>query len=151
MILPANDWQLVSQQLTILACLSIFRPITWVLSAYLEAEAKTNRLMVLEIAKVVLLISGITVLKRLGVRTASAAVGLAFVDTARFSRRGARGHGEQPLTSTWTVAFAVLADVEAAGALITGGNGLSAVSLARVSAFLGIEATQQVNLSAVNH
>jgi lipopolysaccharide exporter len=82
MILPANDWQAVAPLLAILACLSIFRPITWVLSAYLEAESKTNRLMVLELAKVALLLGGIAVLQPYGVRVASAAVGLAFGVTA---------------------------------------------------------------------
>jgi PST family polysaccharide transporter len=77
-ILPANDWQEVAPLLTILACLSVFRPITWVLSAYLEAESKTNRLMVLELAKIVVLLGGIAVLQPYGVRIASAAVGLAF-------------------------------------------------------------------------
>src|SRR4030095_6657492 len=47
-ILPANGWQEVAPLLAVLACLSVFRPITWVLSAYLEAEAKTNRLVALE-------------------------------------------------------------------------------------------------------
>ena len=82
LILPANDWQLVAPLLTILACLSVFRPITWVLSAYMEAEAKTNRLMVLELAKIALLIGGIVVLQPYGVRLASGAVGLAFGATA---------------------------------------------------------------------
>lgn len=82
MILPADDWQEVAPLLTILACLSIFRPITWVLSSYLEAESKTNRLMILELAKIVLLIGGITVLQPYGVRLASGAVGLAFGATA---------------------------------------------------------------------
>jgi lipopolysaccharide exporter len=82
LILPANDWQEVAPLLTILACLSIFRPITWVLSAYLEAESKTNRLMILELAKVALLIGGIAVLQPYGLRVASSAVGLAFGVTA---------------------------------------------------------------------
>jgi PST family polysaccharide transporter len=82
LILPANDWQLVAPLLTILACLSVFRPITWVLSAYMEAEAKTNRLMILELAKIALLIGGIVVLQPYGVRLASGAVGLAFGVTA---------------------------------------------------------------------
>jgi hypothetical protein len=49
-----------------------------VLSAYLEAESKTNRLMVLELAKIVLLIGGIAALHQFGVRVASCAVGIAF-------------------------------------------------------------------------
>ncbi|MDQ3336631.1 MAG: oligosaccharide flippase family protein [Myxococcota bacterium] len=82
LILPANEWQLVAPLLVILACLSVFRPIVWVLSAYLEAESKTNRLMVLELAKLALLILGIIALQRFGIRAASCAVGVAFGVTA---------------------------------------------------------------------
>jgi lipopolysaccharide exporter len=82
LILPANDWQLVAPLLTVLACLSVFRPINWVLSAYLEAEAKTNRLMFLELGKIALLIAGIAALQQFGVRAASAAVGIAVGATA---------------------------------------------------------------------
>jgi PST family polysaccharide transporter len=82
LILPSNDWQLVAPLLVVLACLSVFRPIMWVLSAYLEAESKTGRLMFLEVGKVALLIGGIVVLQRLGIQAASAAVGVAFGATA---------------------------------------------------------------------
>jgi len=82
LILPDNAWQEVAPLLAILACLSVFRPITWVLSAYLEAESKTNRLMFLEIGKIVLLIGGIAALHHQGVRVASTAVGIAFGATA---------------------------------------------------------------------
>ena len=81
-ILPANEWQEVAPLLVVLACLSVFRPITWVLSAYMEAEAKTNKLMWLEIAKVGLLIGGIAALAPLGLRTSACAVGIAFGVTA---------------------------------------------------------------------
>jgi lipopolysaccharide exporter len=82
LILPANDWQLVAPLLAILACLSVFRPITWVLSAYLEAESKTNRLMFLELGKIALLLGGIIVLQPYGVQVAAGAVGIAFGATA---------------------------------------------------------------------
>lgn len=82
LILPSNEWQLVAPLLVVLACLSIFRPIMWVLSAYLEAEARTGRLMFLEIAKIILLVGGIAGLQRFGVRAASATVGLSFGVTA---------------------------------------------------------------------
>lgn len=82
LILPSNAWQLVAPLLVVLACVSVFRPIMWVLSAYLEAESKTCRLMFLELAKVVLLIGGIAVLQRFGIRAASGAVGVAFGATA---------------------------------------------------------------------
>jgi lipopolysaccharide exporter len=81
-ILPANEWQEVAPLLVVLACLSVFRPITWVLSAYMEAESKTNKLMWLEIAKVGLLIGGIAAMAPLGLRTAACAVGVAFGVTA---------------------------------------------------------------------
>ena len=81
-ILPANQWQEVAPLLTVLACLSVFRPITWVLSAYMESEGKTNRLMFLEVAKVGLLLGGIALLSPYGLRTAAFAVGLAFGLTA---------------------------------------------------------------------
>ncbi|HEU0031235.1 MAG TPA: oligosaccharide flippase family protein [Kofleriaceae bacterium] len=82
LILPANEWQEVAPLLTVLACLSIFRPITWVLSAYLEAERRTRTLMVLELAKLGLLLGGIVVLAPLGLRAAAGAVGIAFGATA---------------------------------------------------------------------
>jgi lipopolysaccharide exporter len=96
LILPANEWQLVAPLLVVLACLSIFRPVMWVLSPYLEAESKTGRLMFLEIGKVGLLIGGIAVLQRFGIRAASAAVGISFGATAIagiaiVARRGADG------------------------------------------------------------
>jgi lipopolysaccharide exporter len=82
LLLPANDWQMVAPLLTVLACLSVFRPITWVVSAYMEAESKTNRLMILEILKVALLIGGIAALQQFGLRAAAGAVGVAFGATA---------------------------------------------------------------------
>jgi PST family polysaccharide transporter len=82
LILPSNEWQEVAPLLTVLACLSIFRPITWVLSAYLEAESKTNRLMFLEIAKVIVLLIGIALMSPFGLRAAAGAVGIAFGLTA---------------------------------------------------------------------
>jgi lipopolysaccharide exporter len=87
LILPNNptpeiDWQDVAPLLTVLACLSVFRPITWVLSAYLEAESKTNRLMILEIAKLALLVGGLAALHQYGIRVATFAIGIAFGITA---------------------------------------------------------------------
>ncbi|MBA3542100.1 MAG: oligosaccharide flippase family protein, partial [Deltaproteobacteria bacterium] len=78
LILPANNWQDVAPLLVVLACLSIFRPITWVVSAYMEASSKTGRLMWIEIGKTIAILVGITMLARYGVRAAAAAVGLAF-------------------------------------------------------------------------
>lgn len=82
LLLPNNEWQQVAPLLAVLACLSVFRPITWVLSAYLEAEAKTGRLMFLELGKLAFLLLGIAALARFGVVIASTAVGFAFGLTA---------------------------------------------------------------------
>ena len=82
LLLPDNKWQEVAPLLAVLTSLSVFRPITWVLSAYLEAESKTNRLMLLEIAKIGILLGGIWLLSPYGLRAAAAAVGLAFGFTA---------------------------------------------------------------------
>jgi lipopolysaccharide exporter len=78
LVLPNNEWQDVAPLLAVLTCLSVFRPITWVLSAYLEAEAKTNRLMVLELLKIGLLVLGIAALHPFGLEVAAGAVGIAF-------------------------------------------------------------------------
>jgi PST family polysaccharide transporter len=77
-ILPAGRWQAVAPLLAVLSVLSIFRPISWVLSAYMVAESKTNRLMFLEVGKACLLLGGIAVLARFGLVVAGAAVGIAF-------------------------------------------------------------------------
>jgi PST family polysaccharide transporter len=95
-ILPKNEWQEVAPLLAVLACLSVFRPITWVLSAYMEAEQKTGRLMFLELAKVVLLIAGIGLLAPLGLRVAAGAVGLAFGLTAIAGIAMVVRHGPSP-------------------------------------------------------
>ncbi len=81
-LLPDNEWQEVAPLLTVLTCLSVFRPITWVISAYLEAESKTNRLMLLELAKIVVLLICIAVLQPFGLRVTAGAVGGAFGLTA---------------------------------------------------------------------
>lgn len=81
-ILPADRWQEVAPLLVVLSVLSVFRPISWVLSAYMVAESKTGRLMWLEIGKVFALLGGIALLAPFGLRVASAAVGIAFGLTA---------------------------------------------------------------------
>ncbi|MBP9086970.1 MAG: oligosaccharide flippase family protein [Kofleriaceae bacterium] len=78
LVLPSDKWQEVAPLLTILAVLSVFRPITWVLSVYMDAQERTMRLMLLEVAKIILLMIGIAVFSPWGVRASAAAVGLAF-------------------------------------------------------------------------
>ena len=82
LILPADKWQEVAPLLTVLTSLSVFRPFVYVLGTYMEAQGRTNRLMFLEIGKLGVLIAGIVALSPLGLRVASAAVGLSFGATA---------------------------------------------------------------------
>lgn len=96
-LLPDNDWQEVAPLLAVLACLSVFRPITWVLSAYMESEQKTGRLMFLELAKLVFLIVGIGLLAPFGLRVAAGAVGLAFGLTALAGVAMVVRHGPSPV------------------------------------------------------
>jgi hypothetical protein len=68
----------VAPLLAVLAVLSVFRPLTWVMSVYMEAQGRTGRLMSLEIGKVVVLIGGLFALSGFGLRWASTAVGISF-------------------------------------------------------------------------
>jgi PST family polysaccharide transporter len=81
-LLPGGRWQAVAPLLAVLSVLSVFRPISWVLTAYLVADSKTNRLMFLEVGKACVLLGGIAVLARFGLVVAGAAVGIAFGATA---------------------------------------------------------------------
>jgi PST family polysaccharide transporter len=71
-------WQGVAPLLTVLSALSVFRPITWVLSAYMESQARTGRLMFLELANLVLLLGGMWLLSPLGLVWSASAIGLSF-------------------------------------------------------------------------
>ncbi|MCX5746976.1 MAG: oligosaccharide flippase family protein [Proteobacteria bacterium] len=78
LLLPANKWQDVAPLLVVLASLSIFRPVTWVVSAYMEATGKTTRLMWLEVGKTIAIIGGIFALAPFGLKVAASGVGVAF-------------------------------------------------------------------------
>ncbi len=92
-ILPANAWQEIAPLLTVLASVSVFRPISWVLATYMAVEGKTKQLMVLEVVKVVLLLAGIAVLSRFGVRVAASAVGITFGGQAIIGVMMVTAHG----------------------------------------------------------
>jgi lipopolysaccharide exporter len=72
------EWQGVATLLTVLSALSVFRPITWVLSAYLESNGRTGRLMFLELANLIVLLGGIWLLSPLGLAWSASAIGIAF-------------------------------------------------------------------------
>jgi PST family polysaccharide transporter len=77
LVLP-HDWQGVAPVLAALSALSVFRPITWSLSAYMQAREQTGSLMVLEVANLGLLLGGIWALSPLGLVWSASAVGIAF-------------------------------------------------------------------------
>jgi PST family polysaccharide transporter len=72
------QWQGVAPLLTVLSALSVFRPVTWVVSTYMESNLQTRRYMWLEIVKLGVLIGAIAVLSRWGLEWAAAGVGVAF-------------------------------------------------------------------------
>ncbi len=139
LILPSNEWQLVAPLLTVLACLSVFRPITWVLSAYMEAESKTNRLMILEIAKVVILLGGMALLAPYGLRAAAGAVGIAFGLTAIAGIAVVVREGVSPLRLFLGFFQPLLACVVMAIAVYLSYRGLCAVGLTHPAILLTVE------------
>jgi len=74
----SDEWQDVAPLLSVLAVLSVFRPIGWVVSSYLQAQERNRPLMYLEAIKIVTLIGGIAALSPFGVQASASAVGLAF-------------------------------------------------------------------------
>jgi lipopolysaccharide exporter len=80
-VLP-TPWQGVAPVLTVLAALSVFRPVTWVINGYMEAQARTTGIMVLEVAQVALALAGIWAMSSLGLTWSASAVGIALALTA---------------------------------------------------------------------
>jgi PST family polysaccharide transporter len=78
LILPSNKWQEVAPLLAILTSLSVFRPFIYVLSAYMEANGRTRRLMYLEVGKLFVMIGLMIALAPLGLRASASAVGISF-------------------------------------------------------------------------
>lgn len=78
----SEEWQDVAPLLTVLAVLSVFRPIGWVVSSYLQAQERNRPLMYLEMIKIATLLGGMLLLSPWGVRAAACAVGIAFAINA---------------------------------------------------------------------
>ena len=72
----APSWQGVAPLLTVLSVVSVFRPISWTVSAYLQTHERNQPLMILELMKIVLLLGSMAALARFGIQAASAAVGI---------------------------------------------------------------------------
>jgi PST family polysaccharide transporter len=77
LVLPVS-WQGVAPLLAVLSALSVFRPIVWAFSSYMEAREQTGRLMFLEIANLIVLLGGMWALSPLGLVWSATAVGIAF-------------------------------------------------------------------------
>ena len=72
------EWQGVAPLLSILAILSVVRPIGWLVGSYLQVVARTRAIMLLEILKVTLIIASMLALSPLGPMWAAAGVGLGY-------------------------------------------------------------------------
>jgi lipopolysaccharide exporter len=138
-ILPNNDWQEVAPLLTVLASLSVFRPITWVLSAYMESEQKTGRLMFLELAKVAFIIIGIGVMAPYGLRVAAGAIGIAFGLTAIAGIAMVVRHGASPARLAAGFLRPLLACAVMAAAVWLTGRGLEAVGVEHPSIYVIVQ------------
>lgn len=138
-ILPKNDWQEVAPLLTVLASLSVFRPITWVLSAYMESEQKTGRLMFLELAKVAFMIAGIGILAPYGLRAAAGAIGIAFGLTAVAGIAMVARHGPSPARLAAGFMRPLLACVVMAAAVWLTARGLEAIGVEHPAVYVMAE------------
>lgn len=75
-VLLPETWQGVAPLLTILAVLSVFRPVSWAAGAYLKVVARTGTMLAAEAFKVCLLLLGIAILP--SPLSASVSIGIAF-------------------------------------------------------------------------
>ena len=72
------EWADVAPMLSVLAALSVTRPVGWTISSYLQARGETSAIMVLEVFKLVGIVVLIGTLGRHGPLWACGAVGIAF-------------------------------------------------------------------------
>jgi lipopolysaccharide exporter len=75
-VLLPDEWQGVAPLLTVLAVLSVFRPVSWVVASYLKVAERTGVMFWMEAFKVTLLLTGIALLPT--PVWASTSVGVAF-------------------------------------------------------------------------
>jgi PST family polysaccharide transporter len=149
LVLPADKWQHVAPLLVVLTSLSVFRPFVYVLSAYMEANQRTGRLMVLELAKLGVLIGGIVALYQAGhaagldmwdgLRLASSAVGISFGATAIAAALVVSREG--PSLRALAIGFVqpLLACAVMAVAVLVAERGLDAAGLAHPGIHLAVD------------
>jgi PST family polysaccharide transporter len=147
-LLLSPRWQGVAPLLAVLSALSVSRPITCALSAYLEAHGLTGRLFALELANLILLLGGMRLLAPLGLTWSAAAVGIAFglyalAGIAFVARRGlslrrlAYGFA-RPLAACGAMTVAVFAVRMAIAGRVTLGAQLAAEIIAGALAYIAV-------------
>lgn len=72
------EWVSVAPMLVILSALSVVRPVGWLIMGYLQAQARTRTIMVLETVKVAALLSCMAALSYFGLLWACVGVGVGF-------------------------------------------------------------------------
>jgi lipopolysaccharide exporter len=75
-------WYRIAPMLVLLSMLSIFRPVGWLVAAYLQAMQRTRTLFVLEAIKTVGILGFVYLLGQIGILYACAGVGLGFAVNA---------------------------------------------------------------------
>jgi PST family polysaccharide transporter len=136
-----NDvWQGVAPLLTVLSVLSVVRPMSWGVGAYLASFSRTRTLMMLSLLRLVLLFGCIVAFSRLGPLWTAASVGIAF---------GGEALTEMALViytdriPAWPLASAVLRPLAACGvmaaAVLGTRAGLQALGVELAKVILPIE------------
>lgn len=136
-----NDaWQGVAPLLTVLSVLSVVRPMSWGVNAYLASFSRTRTMMVLELLKLVLLFSCIVAFSSLGPVWTAASVGVAFGGHALVTIGLVIYTDAIP---TWPLAGAVVRPLAACGvmaaAVIGARHGMAALGIDAPQAALPIE------------
>ena len=75
----AAKWSAIGPMLSVLAALAVTRPISYVVTSYLQASGRVMIVSVLEVAKVVLLFALMVLAAPYGIMAVCVAVGLAFL------------------------------------------------------------------------
>lgn len=91
-------WDVVGQMMTILCVLSIARPLSHQVHAYMLSEGKPRALVLTEVAKLVALVALLLTLGRVSPSWACVAVGIAFFGHALIAQRIAARTGHFPMT-----------------------------------------------------
>lgn len=133
-------WQEMGMMLTLLAALSVARPVGWTVASYLQARQLPRRILALEAWKLFLLVSCLVTFGRRDPRLACAAVGAAFAGHALASLWVVREcDGVTLRRSLASLAPALAACFVMAAAVLVVQHGLATVPWLRPAARLLVE------------